>query len=123
MKPKLYLKNADLGKKNWLVIKYKTSSSYIYKVNKETITFGSIKIEKRKFHYSKYPININTVDIDKIIRSSKVTFRTNRFKYFTGYKDDEKVKPLCILFLKLRRYTKSFDETKCMPFLIEIETI
>lgn len=34
---------------------------------KEIITFVDIKIEKRKFHHLKYPININNVDIDKII--------------------------------------------------------
>ena len=34
-------------------------------MNKEIITFGNIEIEKRKFHYFKYPININNVDIDK----------------------------------------------------------
>ena len=29
----------------------------------KNITFGDIKIEKRKFHYSKYSVNINNVDI------------------------------------------------------------
>ena len=33
-------------------------------MNKE-IMFDDDEIEKRKFHYSKYPININNVDIGK----------------------------------------------------------
>ena len=54
-----------------------------------------------------------------IIRSNKVTFGKSGFKYFTGYKDDEKVELLCIFLPKMRRYTTSFDETKCMSFLIK----
>ena len=37
----------------------------IFIMTKELITFGDIQIEKRKFHYSKYPIKINNVDVDK----------------------------------------------------------
>ena len=41
-------------------------------MNKEISTFGHLQIEKRKFHYSKYPTDINNVDDDKI--PSKVFF-------------------------------------------------
>ena len=34
-------------------------------MNKEILKFGDIEIEKHKFHYSKYPIKTNNVDIDK----------------------------------------------------------
>ena len=40
------------------------------------------------------------------------------FKYFIGYKDDEKVKPFCIIIPKMRGYLKGFDETKNMSFKI-----
>lgn len=40
------------------------------------------------------------------------------FKYFIGYNNDEKVKPLCIIILKMRGYLKDFDESKCMSFTI-----
>ena len=39
-------------------------------MNKEILTFGNTEIEKRKFHYSEYPININNADIDKMIVSN-----------------------------------------------------
>ena len=34
-------------------------------------------IEKHKFHYLKYPININNVDIDKMIISNSLSFGKN----------------------------------------------
>lgn len=40
------------------------------------------------------------------------------FKYFIGYNNDEKVKPLCIIILKMRGYLKDFDESKYMSFTI-----
>ena len=87
-------------------------------MNKEIITFSDTEIEKRKFHYSKYPINIKNVDVDKIILSCEDSFVRKGFKYFIGYKDDEKVK-LFYMAPKMSRYTKTFDETKYMSFLIK----
>lgn len=55
---------------------------------KEIITFCSNDIEKRKFHYSKYEININNVDVAKITKSNKVCFGKNVFKYFIRQKGD-----------------------------------
>ena len=44
--------------------------------------FCNTEIEKRKFHYSKYLININNVDVDKIIISKKISFSKRGFEYF-----------------------------------------
>ena len=89
------------------------------KMIKEITTFDNTEIEKRKFHYSKYPIKINIADIDKIILSKKVSFRKKGFKYFIVYNDDEKVKPICIMLPKITRYVQSFDESKYISFLIK----
>ena len=43
-------------------------------INKEIITFGGIEIDKGKFPYSKYPMNIDNVDFDKMIISNQVSF-------------------------------------------------
>ena len=37
-------------------------------------------------------------------------------KYFNGYKDDRKGKPLCITFPKINTYKGDFDETKSVFF-------
>ena len=84
-------------------------------MNKEIITFGDIEIEKHKFRYSKYPININNVGIDKIIISNKVSF-AKKIKYFIGYKNDEKDNTLCTMLPKMSGHTKRFDEAKYMSF-------
>ena len=41
------------------------------------------------------------------------------FKYFIGYKDAGKNRPLCIFFPKMSAYRRDFDETKYIPFLIK----
>ena len=48
-----------------------------------------------------------------------MSFSKKGFKYFIEYKDDEKVRPLHIMFPKMSGYAKSFDEAKCMCFLIK----
>ena len=76
-----------------------------------------VVLRKRKFHYSKYPVNINNIGIDKVIVWNKVTVGKKGFKYSIGYKKDEKVKPLCIMFPKTSWYTKNVDdETKYISF-------
>ena len=41
------------------------------------------------------------------------------FKFFIGYKDAKKLRPLCILLPKMSAYRKDFDETKSMSFSIK----
>ena len=42
-------------------------------MNKETITFDDNEIEKCKFHYHKKPIMVHNLNIDKIMKSIKVS--------------------------------------------------
>ena len=62
---------------------------------------------------------INNTDINKTVVSNKASFGKNVFKYFIGYKDAKKVRPLCIFLPKISQYRRDFDETKYMPFLIK----
>ena len=48
--------------------------------------------------------------------SNKVSFGKKDFKYFIGYKNDDKIKPLCITLPKMNGYPKGFAETKYMSF-------
>ena len=81
---------------------------YFIKDVKEILKFGDI--EKRKFHYFKYPIGIYNVDIDKILISNKIYFYKKGFSYFVGYKDHNKVKPLHKMLPKMCGYAKRFGE-------------
>ena len=42
----------------------------------------------------KSPISINDVDFSKIVVSNKVNFGKKGFRYFIGYKNGKKVRPL-----------------------------
>ena len=83
-------------------------------MEKTIIKFGDIEIEKQKFHQYKRHISINNIDINKMVVSNKVSFGKKGFKYFIGYKDAKKIKPLNLP--KMSAYRKNFDETKYMFF-------
>ena len=51
--------------------------------------------------------------------SNKVSFDKKGFKYFIGYKDDKKIRPLCIFLPKMSVYGKDLDGTKHMSFLMK----
>ena len=80
----------------------------VQKVNKEIITLGDTDFEKRKFHYSKYPINLNNVDLDKMIIFIQISFGKKSFKYFISYKSDEEFKPLSTSPTKWSNIIKQF---------------
>ena len=52
----------------------------VSKANREILTFGDIGIYKRKSHCSKNLIWMENVDINKILRSNKVSFGCNGYK-------------------------------------------
>ena len=63
---------------------------------------------KLKFLYSKYPININNLDINNIIIPNNLSFAKNS-KHFIGYNVTILITmPLCILITKISGYTKKF---------------
>ena len=48
-----------------------------------------------------------------IIVSNKVSSGKNEFKYFVGYKDTKKIRPLCKFLPKMSAYRRDFDKIKC----------
>ena len=74
------------------------------------------EVKKRKFDYSKCPIDRSNVGIVKRRIYSRVFFGKKHFKYLIGYKDDENHEPLYIMLLKMSGYAKRFDETKYVFF-------
>ena len=43
------------------------------------------------------------------------------FKYFIGYKDNKRIRPLFIFFLEMNIYKRYFDKAKCMYIMINDE--
>ena len=83
--------------------------------------FDDTEIEEYDFHRFKNPISINDIDINKIVVFNKLPFHKQDFKYFIGYKDNEKIRTLCIFFPEMSIYKRYFDKTKYMYFVIKDE--
>ena len=58
-------------------------------MSKVNLNFGDIEVKKSTFYKFKHPIG--KVDILKIVISSKISCGENGLKYFTGYKDHDRM--------------------------------
>ena len=56
------------------------------------IKFGDKKVNKKEFYSSKQAIPLDSVDLDKIIVSSKWKISDTTYKYLCGY-----FQPLCVI--------------------------
>ena len=66
-------------------------------MSEKTLKFGNFIANKKEFHISKISIALNLVDIEKIVVSDKFKHNDKGFKCFIGYKDDNNIRPLCII--------------------------
>ena len=48
-------------------------------------TFNNIKVNKKEFHKSKKPIDLDLVIVNQIVVSDKFKHSDEGFKYFIGY--------------------------------------
>ena len=93
---------------------------YNIKISDNTLKFGDVEVNKKIFHTFDQPITLNLADIDKIVIPDKFKHSDKDFKYFFCYKDDNIIKPLCIVLLQMSEYIKYFDNCgNNMPFLVE----
>ena len=76
----------------------------------------NVRVNKKEFHQSKQPIDLDLVTVDKIVVSDKFKHSDDGFKYFTGYHEDEIVKSLCIILLQMSGYmnTLQTEEKTCL---------
>ena len=65
-------------------------------MSEKALKLNHIKI-KKKFHKSRQPIDLKSVNLDQIVVSDKLRHSEEGFKYFIGYQESEIVKPLCII--------------------------
>ena len=86
---------------------------------KQFLKIGVDEIEKQKFYFSRNPITIDDVDINKIIKSDASACDKNKktgAKFFVRYKDDKKTLQLQII---LPKTVFSFKESKYISFEIK----
>ena len=93
-------------------------------MSKKTLKFSNIRINKKEFHKSKQAIDLDSVTTDKIVVSDKFRHSEEGYKYFIGYKEDETVRPLCIILPQMNAYIKYFEnDGKNMSFLIKNDEV
>lgn len=68
-----------------------------------------MNVKKCVIYNSKCPADIDEVDIKNIV--TKVSDGRKGFKFFISNKNDDKVKPLCIILPKISGYVECLDET------------
>ena len=90
-------------------------------MSEKTLKFNNIKLNKKDFYQSKEPIDLLSVDLDRIVVSDKFKHNDEGFNHFIGYLEGEIVKPLCIILPQMNGYIKYFENgSKNMSFLLNM---
>ena len=58
-------------------------------MTEKTLKSDNIKVNKKEFHKSKQPIDLDLVNVDQIVISDEFRHNDDGFKYFIGYKEDD----------------------------------
>ena len=88
------------------------------------IKFGDKEVDKKEFYSSKQAISLDSVDLDKIVVSSKCKISETTYKYLCGYLNNDVIQPLCVILPQMDRYIKYFDNGgKNMTFVTDNEKV
>ena len=88
------------------------------------IKFGEKEVDKKEFYSSKQAILLDSVDLNKIVVSSKWKINDTTYKYLFGYLNNDVIQPLCIILPQMSGYIKYFDDVeKNMSFVTDDEEI
>ena len=89
-------------------------------MSSQKIEFGDKKVDKKKFYSSKEAIFLDSIDLSKIVVSSKWKISDTKYKYFWGYINNGVIQPLCVILPQMRVYIKYFDNSgKNMSFITD----
>ena len=90
-------------------------------MSEKALKFDNTRVNKKEFHKSKQPIDLDLVNVDQIVIFDKFKHSDDGFKYFIGYKEGEIVKPLCIILPQMSVYIKYFENrSKHICFMIKM---
>ena len=87
-------------------------------MSSQKIKFGDKEVDKKEFYSSKKAILLDSVDLSKIVVSSRWKLNDTTYKYFCGYLNHDVIKPLCVILPQMNGYIKYFDhDVKNMSFV------
>ena len=93
-------------------------------MREKTLKFDNIRVNKKEFHKSKPPIDLDLIiNVDQIVVSDKFKHNDDGFKYFIGYKEGGNVKPLCIILPQMIGYIKYFENGGNMSFMVKDDDV
>ena len=85
-------------------------------MSEKNINFDNKKSKKWIFQ-NKRVFQIDGVDVNKILVSKKEPYITKKaLKYFTGYNDNDVIRPLHVRLPQMTGYAKNFNENETMSF-------
>ena len=88
------------------------------------IKFGDKEVNKKEFYLSKQAISLDSVDLDKIVVSSKWKINETTYKYLCGCLNNDVIQPLCVILPQMHGYIKYFDDGgKNMTFVTDNEKV
>ena len=88
------------------------------------IKFGDKEINRKEFYSSKQAIPLDSVDLVKIVVSSKWKISDTTYKYLYGYLNNDVIQPLCVILPQMNGNIKYFsDGGKNMSFVADDEEI
>ena len=94
------------------------------KTNFKKIKFGDKEVDKKEFYSSKQAIPLDSVDLDKIVVSSKWKINETTYKYLCGYLNNDAIQPLCVILPQMHGCIKYFDDGgKNMTFVTDNEKV
>ena len=69
-------------------------------MNSQKIKFGDKEVDKNEFYSSKEVILLDSVDLSKIVVSSRWKISDTKYKYFCGYLNNDVFKLYVLFYLK-----------------------
>ena len=76
-------------------------------MSSQKIKFGDKEVDKKKFYSSKEAFLLDSVDLSKIVVSSRWKLNDTTYKYFCGYLNNNGIiKPLCVILPQMNGYIK-----------------
>ena len=93
-------------------------------MSSQKIKFGDKEVDKKTFYSSKEAILLDSVDLSKIVVSSKWKLNDTTYKYFCGYLNNDVIKPLSVILPQMNGCVKYFDDgRKNVSFVTDDEKV
>ena len=89
-------------------------------MSSQKIKLGDKEVDKKEFYLSKQAILLDSVDLNKIVVSSKWRINDTTYKYLCGNLNNDVIQPLCVILPQMSGYIKYFDNGgKNMSFVTD----